>query len=161
MGEFSYPDRGHLVRLDDGSFVERDVLNIVQKIMDYDPNIKVQYLDYAANLGEAPWRVVELCKDGQWRTVFYCWTLDDRVLMRLRAADTQLTDVQGNLESNNERVRREHFRRYRDRMEQAKDITSHILASPKGRYSFTDPDTGKHVTIDDDPLRHHKVTEKG
>jgi hypothetical protein len=160
MAEFDYPDRGHLVRLDDGSFVERDVLNVIQKIMEYDPNIKVQYLEYAANLNEAPWRVVELCRDGQWRTIFYCWTLDDRVLHRLRMADTNVTDVQGNLESNNERVRREHLRRYRDRMEHAEDIVSHILASPKGRYSFDDPDTGNRVMIDDDPLRQHKVIEK-
>lgn len=157
---FEYPDRGKLVRLDDGSFIERDVLGIIERIHAYDPNIKVQYLDYAANLNQAPWRIVELCRDNSWRTIFYCWTLDERVIQRLRAADTTVTDVQRNLESNNERVRREHLRRYRDRLDEGHDIVKHIAASPKGRYSFKNPNTGDTVLIDDDPLRKHQVIEK-
>lgn len=156
---FEYPDRGKLVRLDDGSFIERDVLGIIERIHAYDPNIKVQYLDYAANVNQAPWRIVELCRDNCWRTIFYCWTLDERVLQKLRAADTLHSDVQGKLESNNERVRREHMRRYRERIEAAHDIVDHIAASPKGRYTVKDEDTGKTILIDDDPLRKHTVKD--
>jgi hypothetical protein len=146
---FNEYDRGHLVKLDDGSFVERDVLNVVEKIAAYDPNIKVQYLAYAANIGEAPWRIVELCKDGQWRTVFYCWSLDGSVLERLYAADTQKHNVLGRLDSNNDGVRKEQYRRYKEKFDAASDIVASMLRSPKGRWSFTDGD--KKVTVDDDP----------
>jgi hypothetical protein len=149
--------RGHLVRIDDGCFVERDVLSVIQKIQDYDPNLKVQYLEYAANLNEAPWRIIELCKDGKWRLVFYCWSLDQRVLERLYAADTHKLDVLGKLDKNNNNIRNETQKRYREEMDQALDITKHMVKSPKGRWSFTD--RGQKVTVDDDPLRRHKVEE--
>lgn len=150
-------DRGHLVRLDDGNFVERDVLNIVEKIAAYDPNLKVQYLDQAANLGDAPWRIVERCRDGQWRTVFYVWQLDERVLERLYAADTQRHNVLVRLDAHNESLKKDQARRYEDKRLEQVDITKHVLQSPKGRYSFNYD--GKWVQIDDDPLRQAKVRD--
>lgn len=150
-------DRGHLVRLDENSFVERDVLNIIEKIYYYDPNLKVQYLEHAANLGDAPWRIVERCRDGQWRTVFYIWDLDERVLDRLYAADTQRHNVLGRLDAHNKSIRQDQERRYEDKRLEHVDITKHVFASPKGRYSFTVD--GRWVEVDDDPLRQHKVRD--
>jgi len=150
-------DRGHLVRLDDNSFVERDVLNIIEKIYHYDPNLKVQYLEQAASLGDAPWRIVELCRDGQWRTVFYVWTLDQRVLDRLYAADTHHHNVLAKLDAHNASLKRDAQRRYEDKRLEQLDITKHVLDSPKGRYSFNYD--GRWVEIDDDPLRREKVRD--
>lgn len=156
MYESEY-DRGHLVRLDDGQFVERDVLNIIEKIYHYDPNLKVQYLEEAASLGDAPYRIIERCRDGQWRTVFYVWQLDERVLERLYAADTQRHNVLGRMDAHNASLRKDQERRYEDKRLEQVDIAKHVLASPKGRYSFTYD--GKWVEIDDDPLRQAKVRD--
>lgn len=145
--------RGYLVRLDDGHFVERDVLGIIQKIMDYDRNLKVQYLEYAANMNEAPWRIVELCKDGKWRVVMYAWEMNEAVFERIWKADTQKFNVGSEIEFNNARVRSEQQRRYRDDMDEAQDIAAHVFASPKGRYTLEDHRTGKRIKLDDDPLR--------
>lgn len=149
-------DRGNLVQLDEGAFIERDVLNIIEQIQHYDPNLKVQYLEQAANLGDAPWRVVERCRDGQWRTVFYVWHMDQRVLDRLLAADTGRLDVLGRLEATNQNARRAEQQRYEDKKLEEQDIVKHILASPKHKYSFNQD--GRWIQIDDSAP--HKVIEK-
>jgi hypothetical protein len=153
--ELSTP-KGH-VKLEDGSIVEHDVLNIVQKIMEYDPNLKVQYLESAAKAGDAPWRIIERCKDGEWRVIFYEWKMDERVLDRIRLADCHAVDVLSNMDSNNASLRRLEGRRFQENLEIAHDITTHILNSPKGRYTFKDGN--KKVTIDDDPKPSWKVEE--
>lgn len=145
-------DRGRLVQLDENSFVERDVLNIIEQIHYYDPNIKVQYLEEAANIGDAPWRIVERCRDGQWRTVFYVWNMDQRVLDRLFAADTQRTNVLGRLDSVNAAAKRNQQRRYEDKRLEEIDIVRHVLRNPKGKYSFNHD--GKWVELrDDEPAK--------
>lgn len=144
------PDsQGHLVKLDDSTFVERDVLNIIQKIYEYDPNLKVQFLNKAAELGDAPYRIIEKCKDEEWRVIFYAWQLDERVLDQLRMADTHTVSVLAALDANNDAVRAREGRRFRENMDIAKDIVAHVVKSPKGRYSFID--NGRKVFIDDDP----------
>lgn len=152
-------DRGHLLRMDDGSLVERDVFNIVQKIHDYDPNIHVQYLEYAANAGDAPYRLVEDCPDGCRRVMFTCWKLDETVLQRILAADSRKTDVLAVMTANNDAVRSEQKRRYKDRMGEANDIMVSYLKSRKHRWTVQDGD--KTVTVDDDPKPSSKVRIKG
>lgn len=147
------------VRLEDGSICERDTLNIVQKIYEYDPNLKVQYVERAASTGDAPWRVIERCHDGEYRVIFYAWKMDEMVLERLRAADCYAVDVFNSMDNHNEGLRRLEKRRFRERMEEANDITAHIVASPKGRYTFRN-EAGELVTIDDDPKPSWKVEEK-
>lgn len=150
-------DRGHLLKLDTGEWVERDVLRIVEQIRQYDPNLRVQYLETAASLGDAPYRVVEHCKDGKDRIVFYCWTLDQRVLDRIYAADNNKLDVMGRIDSHNDKVRRNEQQRYEDRLGEAGDIMRTALRSRKGRWTFKDGN--RKVTIDDDPKPSWKVKE--
>jgi hypothetical protein len=151
-------NKGHLVKIDHDTFVERDVLNIVQKIQEYDPNLKVQYLGESATVGDAPFRILEWCKDHQWRICFYAWKLDQTVLDRIWLADTHFHRVLERLDASNAAVKRESLRRYREKIGEAKDITQHIVASPKGRYSV---DLGNKVLkIDDDPQRKYQVVEK-
>lgn len=153
-------DREHLVELSEGVLVEQDVLRVVQKVMEYDPNIKIQYLNHAAALGDAPYRLIERCKDGEWRTIFYVWTLDDRVLDRLRAADCHSVDVLSNIDANNASLRQKEGRRFREEvMGEAKDMVMSIISSPKGRYSLPVGED-RILHIDDDPKPSWYVEEK-
>ena len=128
-----------------GVLVERDVLSIVQRVHEYDPNLKVQYLNDAnCGVGEAPWRIVEVCTDGIERPLFSVWTLDERVLQRIYAADQQKWDVLGRLDRSNARAKSSEKNRYRERMEEAREITTTVLRSPKDTFSvpadIVDPD---------------------
>ena len=147
----------NMVKLDDSTLIERDVLNVIEKIYDYDPNLKVQYLEKAAAAGDAPYRIIERCSDGEWRVIFYAWTLDERILERIRLADCHAVDILSSVDSHNASLRQREGRRFKERMGEAADITTHILKSSKGRYTFKDGD--KLVTIDDDPKPSWKVEE--
>jgi hypothetical protein len=153
--ELHTPDT--MVKLDDSTFVEQDVLNVVQKIYEYDPNLKVQYLERAAAMGDAPYRVIERCNDGEWRVIFYAWKLDERVLERIRMADCHMVDVLSTVDKHNASLRQREGRRFQERMGEANDLTTHILKSPKGRYTFKDGE--KLVTVDDDPKPSWKVED--
>lgn len=145
----------NMVKLDESTIIEHDVLNVIQKVMEYDQNLKVQYLERAAVMGDAPWRIIERCKDGEWRVIFYTWQMDERVLDRIRMADCHSVDVLSAVDANNTSLRKLEGRRFAERMGEAADITEHILKSSKGRYTFKDGD--KTVTIDDDPKPSWKV----
>lgn len=143
------------VQLDDGSLIERDVLGIVERIRAYDENLNVQYLDPASASGvtEAPYRIIERCRDNEWRVVFAVWTLDETVLQRIYAADSAKLDVLANLSANNMVARMNEQRRYREDMEDMKDKIQHAFASPKTTYSFKDEKFDRLVTVDDSDKR--------
>lgn len=132
------------VRLDESTIVEHDVLNIIQKIMEYDHNLKVQYLEKAAQLGDAPWRVIERCKDGEWRVLFYAWQMDERVLDRIRLADCHAVDILGAVDANNRSLRELEGRRFQERMAEAKDIALHVVKSVK-KHTYTVKTEGKEI----------------
>jgi hypothetical protein len=68
---------------------------------------------------------------------------------RIKMADTTVFDVQGAIELANARARKEIADKKVERFGEAKDIVKHIVASPKGTYSF--PSTqGDVVTLRDD-----------
>ncbi len=146
-----------MVKLDDSTLIERDVLNVIQQISEYDANLKVQYLERAAAAGDAPWRVIERCRDGEWRVLFYTWEMDQRVMERIRLADCHAVDVLSTMDSHNVSLRQREGRRFQERMGEAKDLTEHIIRSPKGRYTFKDGN--RLVTIDDDPKPSWKVED--
>lgn len=132
-----------LVQLAQGVYVERDVARIAEKIQEYDSNLRLQYVDPAVSeIHDAPYCLVEICRDGMRRIVFYIWELDDRVLERLYAADTRRHDVLAQVDNKNEQVRRDLVRRYQDRMEQAADMARHVLASHKSKYTIRDEEQG-------------------
>lgn len=126
-----------LVELTEGVLIESDVLGIVEKIQSYDPNLRIQFLDPALsdNPSDPPYRIIEHCRDGLDRIVFTVWELNDLVVERLRIADTQRLNVIADMDTNNERVRREAKRRYRDVMGEANEMTKDILRSPKDTYT--------------------------
>lgn len=131
-----------------GQLVERDALHIAEKIAEYDPNLYVQYLESTDRINDPPFRVMERCRDNVDRVAFTAWTLDDRLMQRIYAADTARTNPSENIFDVNERVRQEDRRRYRERMDDANDIAEHVLKSPKSRYTYKNPDTGKITTFE-------------
>jgi hypothetical protein len=144
-------DTGREIVNIDGVQVEKNVLDIIEKLQEYDENLQVFYLDPSrvdADFADAPWLIAEKCKDGKFRKVFTCWELNDSVLERVWKADNQKHNVGALLEKNNEDVRAEIRRRYEEVRAEARDIVEHVLRSPKGRYSFPST-TGETVTLDD------------
>lgn len=135
----------------DGMLVEKDLYELVQRIKAYDENLEVMYLDPSRSLGEfsdAPWIIAERCKDGQLRTVFSVWDMNESVLERIWNADNQKFHVQAKMEQHNANVRAEVARRYQEQRDEAMDIVEHILRNPRIRYSFPST-TGETVTLDD------------
>jgi len=141
-----------LIEFMPGVLVERDVLNIVEKIRAYDPNLEIQFLDPAkgADMYDAPYRIVEKCRDGFQRVVFTVWKLDETVLERIYQADSARSDILARLDANNARVRMEQNRRFReDIIGEAHDIAVHLLKNPSTTYSFHNTE-GEVVKIEDD-----------
>lgn len=140
-----------LVELAQGVLVERDVLGIVEQIQEYDPNLYVQFCDPdRAEIGDAPYRIMEHCRDGIDRVVFYAWRLDGSVLDRIRLADTQRIHVIENLEKKNAAAKKEMLRRYQDKREAEQDIIRHLVASHKVDYTFPRPSDGAIVKVHPD-----------
>lgn len=140
-------ERLHLIDVG-GQLVERDVLHIAEKISEYDPNLYVQYLERPEKLDDPPFRVIEICKDGVRRVAFTAWTLDERLLERIHEADTARTNPSERLLDANARVREENQRRYQEKMLEAKDVTEHVIKSPKQSYTWKNPDTDEIVKFE-------------
>lgn len=148
-----------LIEIAEGTYVEHDVLNVVEKIRAYDPNLRVKFCDpQRAEFGDAPYKIVELCPDGIERIVFDVWALDDTVVQRIYAADNAKNNVLVDVDNNNLLAQKIQDRRYEEKRLESNDIVKHIFASNKGRYSFPRED-GAIVHLDDDPNRSHRVVE--
>lgn len=133
----------------DDYVVEKKVLDIVDKIRDYDPNLDVLYLNPdRMEMFDAPWVIVENCKDGQIRKVFDVWELNDSVFERLVACDTMRGDVLLNVDAFNAKLRQESQRRYDDKRHEASDKFAHLLKNPKTTYTLPTGD-GEVLTVDD------------
>lgn len=119
----------------DGHYVQDDALRIANKINEYDPNLRVQYLAHAADLGDPPFRVVENCRDGVERTVCYAWELDDRLYDRVVTLDTMGTDLLKVIDKNNEQQRQRVKKEHAEKNEEAKEIITAVAKSPKDTYT--------------------------
>lgn len=139
-----------LVELSSGAYCEDDVLRIVERIREYDPNLNVKYCDPdTAQMTDAPYIIVELCPDGIERTIMQVWDLDARILERLYAADTKRHDILARLDVNNAAAKERQQRRYKEEvLGEAKDQTLAILRSPKGSYSLPGPVSGTQTVFD-------------
>lgn len=115
--------------------VEKDALRIAEKVHEYDPSLRVQYLEQAESVGEPPFRIVEHCRDGVDRPVFSVWILDNTVLERIWLADNQKFDVNARLDITNARAKAQEGRRFKEKLEEAHEVTTAVLASPKSSYT--------------------------
>jgi hypothetical protein len=136
-----------LVELAQGVYVERDVLGIVQRIMDRWPNLTVKYLDpdQASDITDTPYRIVELSPDGFERVVFGCWTLDETVIQKLEASDTHSIDIMAAVDKANAKVRADQAKAWEDRKAVENELVTSVLNSPKDTYKATHPVTGKEL----------------
>lgn len=128
-------DDGSLVQLDDGSLIQDDVLRIVERVSEYDPNLKIQYLPWAGGVDQAPYRLVEKGKDGEWRKVFDIWELDQRVLDRIYAADSHKLDLLKLIDEHNAKAKADKEKAREEEAERDKDIVASIVRSPKDTYT--------------------------
>ena len=138
-----------LVELATGEWMEEDAYEIVRKIQEYDPNLRVQYLDpkVAGDITDAPYRILELCPDGIPRVVFAVWELDERVIERLFTADTQKGNILHGLDGSNLLAEQKRHRRYDDESAALTEMVAGVLRSPKDTYKATNPVTGEKHTF--------------
>lgn len=128
---------GEFYQIDD-LIVEKDVLDIIGRIEEYDSRLVVMYLDpsRAAEITDAPWLIAERGADGVLHKVCTAWKLDENVLQTIYKADTRRHDVMLSIEQHNMQVKAESHRRYRELMDEAADIMAHAVASPRTTYSI-------------------------
>ncbi len=152
--------KGRLVEMGNGVAVESDALRVAQKVNEYDSNLVIKCLVSSANNpSQAPYALFEKCPDGIDRKVFDIWTLDDRVLERIYAADTRKLDVLGALDRHNSGIRREMDRKYQERKAETSDLIVHMLKNPKTSYTFKNKE-GETVKIDDSSNGYNGVVKK-
>lgn len=152
--------KGRLVEMSAGVYVESDVLNVVEKIKAYDPNLRVKYLAQHGQVTDAPYALFELCKDGVERLVFNIWTLDNTVLERVRAADNAVNNVLHVVDANNASVKHQLNQRFQEKLAEGSDIVVSYLKSPKGRWTFSS-ESGKLVQLDDSTNAKNGVIDAG
>lgn len=145
------------VQVDD-FVVEKKTLDVIDRIRDYDPNLDVLYLNPdRAGFTDAPWVVIENCRDGQVRKVFDVWEMNDSVFERLVACDTERSAILANIDSFNTQLRQAEQRRYDEKRQEANDKLAHLLAYPKTTYKL-ETDDGTLLTIDD---KHGVIKREG
>lgn len=130
-----------LVEFAAGVYIEADTLAIVERIQEYDPNLRIKYLDpdRGGELTDPPYKIMELCPDGHERLVFGVWELDHRVLERLYMADTQRHDIMRRLDITNSRARADATRRFTEEREEALEMVQAVIRSPKDTYTLPGP----------------------
>ena len=152
-GRVTKPDEytaKRLVELGRGVAVESDVLGVVEEIRKRWPVLDVQFLDPGRfeELTDAPYRIIEHCADGFDRVVFTTWKLDKSIIQRIYDADTLRGTILERIDANNNHLREREKQRFAERLEEAADLTKHVLAA-KGSYSFENT-KGEKVTLDHD-----------
>lgn len=134
----------------EGVYVERDVLNIAEKVYEYDSNLKIKACNPSlADFDSAPYILVEKCKDGVERIVFNIWDLNETVLERLYASDTQKNNILVDLDGNNLIVREQQNQRFKEAIGESHDVLTSMLKSNKHKWTYKDSVTGNLVTFDD------------
>lgn len=140
-----------IVDLGDGIFVESDVLRVVEQVRAYDENLDIICLNPNADhdVSDAPYILVEKCKDGQWRPVAHFWKLDETVMQVVEAADHQRNDLVAVIQGKQIALRKDQERKFKDMREERKDIVASI-AGMKSKFTVTDPRTGELIAFYDD-----------
>jgi hypothetical protein len=142
----------------DGMLVERDALRIAEAIRDYDPNLVLLCIDPDSNPGitEEPFVVAEKDSSGNLHPVLRSWVLDDTILERIWLADQHKVNGWEQLLKLEENQKKAEQRRYQEKRDEAKDITGHVIATRKSKYTVRDSNTGDMITFfDDRPSERH------
>lgn len=142
-----YQSETDLVLLNSGAAVERDLLGVVAEITRRYPNLRVQYLDPSRAMGvsDAPYQIVERCKDGTDETVLQVWELDNRVLQQLEAINSHTHDLQAIVERSNKLAKEREEKLFHDSLQDAHEKAASVIKSNKDTYVLDD--NGKRITI--------------
>lgn len=149
MSDLTEHQKHQLVELATGEWMEAGAYEIVRKVQEYDPNLRVQYLDpeRASDITDAPYRIIEMCRDGLPRIVFSVWELDERVIERLHRADALKGNILLGLDGSNLLAEKQRLRRYEDEEDALKEMVTDVLKSPKEKYTAKNPVTGEEHTF--------------
>lgn len=149
MPDISKAHQAHLEVLASGEVVERDVLNIVERIHAYDPNLRVKYLDpgVVGDLLDAPYVITEMCPDGIERIVTSVWKLDETVYDSVVMADSirqgQMRDKLAEIDKKNALVKAAAEKAIQDENDALKEMVTDVVKSPKDTYTATNPLSGE------------------
>lgn len=137
----------------DGQMVERDALHIAERITEYDENLSLMCLDPdKADINDAPFVVLERLPNGTLCKVMEAWELDERILERIYACDHRRVDSLQLLNEMAKRERADNERRYKERLNESKELAVAILKSDKTGYSFKNA-AGDLIKINDQSPR--------
>lgn len=121
----------------DGQIVERDALNIAEKIREYDENLELMCLDPdKAGVNDAPFVVLEKLPNGTMTVAFEAWQLDDRLLERIYQADGRRLDTLAHIEGVLSKPRRDNERRYAEKREENKELMLAVFKSEKSSFTI-------------------------
>ena len=147
MSNWFDPGNGNFLMVD-GQIVERDALYITEKLMDYDPDLRVLCLDpEKAGVNDAPFVVVKLQPNGTMQRVLEAWQLDDTVVQRVYLADGQRNNQLEQLVKLEQQKKAEKERADKEVMGHNHEIFQGALANEKSEYTFKKDD--KLVTVSD------------
>lgn len=155
MSQYAITRDGDMVQVED------DVAHVVGEIRRLWPELDVQYVE-RPELGDAPYRIIERCKDGAIREVMPVWVLNNQVLDILHQADSHKHDVFQIITKHNDSLKRQREAVQRDWSEAAKDVLRSRATSRLGRWTFPDirpGHEGEIVMSDNDPARRTVVPE--
>lgn len=155
MSQVAYTQAGDIVQVED------DVAHVVGEVRRLWPELDVQYVE-RPELGDAPYRVIERCKDGVIREVMPVWVLDNQLLDVLHQADTNKHDVLTVVNAHNRLITNAKVAAQKDWRDAAKDVLKSRAESRLGRWSFPDVrpgHDGEVVISDNDPA--HRTIVKG
>lgn len=136
-----------------GQLVERDALRVAEAIHAYDENLRLICLDpaRAEGISDAPFIIVAKYRDrDEWYPVLRAWKLDDEVLVRLQAADSQRTDVLGNIMNSEQNYKLNNQKRYNEVRDLMKEQAKAVIGHTKTKYVLRDEVTGDYITFRDD-----------
>lgn len=150
MSDYYDPGSGNLVMVG-GHIVERDALRVAEAIKEYDPELEILCIKpEEAGVNDAPFVICHRQSDGILRRVFEAWALDDRVLDRIRMADSHRGSIIQTLENMEAKIKKDRDDRYKDIMADKRDLVASIAGNRKSSYTFRDDTTGEFITIYDD-----------
>lgn len=143
------PGHGEFV-VADGLIVERDALDIVQRIKEYDENLDVICLDpvRADSPADAPFILCETRPDGRMVRIFEFWKLDASILERIILADGQRFDALDRTITIEQLQKKQREARYADRHGELKDILAVGMKIRKSSYVIKNHE-GEEVKINE------------
>lgn len=129
-----------------GVWVESDALRIAQQVHDYDDNLEVIVLDPdrpGIKITSAPFMVVQRMPNGTYQKVLEAWELDERIMERIWLSDQHRNNQLQTLEQMEKAIKEGIDKRYREKMDEANELSIDIIASKASSYTFKNKEGDK------------------